>query len=570
MIKKEWKIDVIYILFLLILNPVVFLGHGRFESIFPDAVAYITLGTDLLSEGMLYLEQWGHVDNGLILPPFYPFLIGIGRLLFFDDGLIMAELVSSVCIVLSIIPWFFYLSRLINREIAAVTILLIQFNYYYLYFGTLALSEATFIFTLSMGLWLAQKTFCTSTGGKKIAILLGLIAALIFLSRQIGIVFILVIMTIWLARSFLGTIQQRRQSQAITLYIIIGFSFLIVPYGIVLYEQTGQSIFTQHFRLGKYVVTQSQANQVILQQISGGDPNFFNKLGIDPTTITGFSKPTFEDTYAQRRRMRELLPDSSEMHGKIFEDKYENPLAEKIWEKIKQPNIVINNFINNFRHLEEPLGLVLPYIFLLTVISAFFIKVKTINVYTRILLPVFIITYWLVVSVFTGIIERYMHVIFILILVHILIEVSLIFKRFFPDATKKISVLGILLLFSSTLVATPRLFISADAKPKVGESANLLGDCSRLVDSEPVFSLHPLEAYLFGGRFRELPNDSLDKVAQYANNTKVKWLIIVDNSDQQIYYSKAGWLDNKNLENQYSEQIKLRCRDRGVSLYEFN
>ena len=62
----------------------------------------------------------------------------------------------------------------------------------------------------------------------------------------------------WIVRSLTGKKQQRRDSHTTTFYIILGFSLLIVPYGIALYSQTGQSILTQHFRMGDYVVTQSQ------------------------------------------------------------------------------------------------------------------------------------------------------------------------------------------------------------------------------------------------------------------------------------------------------------------------
>ncbi len=215
----------------------------------------------------------------------------------------------------------------------------------------------------------------------------------------------------------------------------------------------------------------------------------------------------------------------------------------------------------------------LPYIFLLTVISAISLKVESRNLYARRLLPLFIVIYLIFISLFTGVVERYMHVIFAFILAHVMIEAYLLVDRLLlVNMTRKLRVLGILLLFSTTLLSMPRLFTSAVAKPKVGERANLLGDCSQFVDNakEPVFSLHPIYAYLVGGRFRTLPNDSLEKVAQYADKTGVRWLITTG-SMEQIYYSKANWLKNKNLENQYPELVTLRCQaeDKLVYLYEF-
>ena len=63
--EKTWKRDVVYILLLFLLNPVVFLMHNRYGFILPDAVTYMTMGTDLLSDWVLYLQHWGHVDGGV-------------------------------------------------------------------------------------------------------------------------------------------------------------------------------------------------------------------------------------------------------------------------------------------------------------------------------------------------------------------------------------------------------------------------------------------------------------------------------------------------------------------------
>ena len=371
----------------------------------------------------------------------------------------------------------------------------------------------------------------------------------------------------WIVRSLTDKKQQRRNSQTTILYIILGFSLLVVPYGKTLYSQTGQSILTQHFRMGDYVVTQSQATQVIQQQEA---PDLLKKLNPPPST----GKEDYKEIYIQRRVMRELLPDSSEMYGYIVKERQEREgVAEIIWEKlISKPGLVVTNLTKNFRYLKDPIGNILPYFFLLTVISAFFIKIKNKNTYARRLLPTFLVAYLIIISFFTGVIDRYVHIIFGLVLAHTMTEAYLLIDRFLLiNVTNKQRVLGILLLFSATLLLIPRLFTTAVAKPKIGEHANLFGNCSRFVKNseEQVFSIHPADAYLVGGRFYILPNDSLEKIAQYAHKIGVRWLII--KSNEQNFYTMANWLKNKNLEKDYSDLLTLRCKAERklIYLYEF-
>ena len=440
--EKKWKKNTIYILILLLLNPVVFLMHNRYGFIFPDSITYMMMGKDLLADGMLYLQHWGHVDGGVVLPLLYPFFIGIGRV-FLDDGFIVAELVSSVCIILSSIPLFFYISRLTNREMALATVLLIQLNYYYLYFGTLALTEATFIFALCVGLWVAQRSFYATKLEKLTAFSLGIISALVFFSRQIGLIFFIVVISIWIFRSITERNQQRKKSLGTVLYITLGFSLLIVPYGMALYSQTGQSILTQHFRMGDYVVTQAQATQVIQQQ---GDLDLLNKL-----TPSSTGKETYEEIYIQRRVMRELLPDSSEMYSHVAKDSQEGrSIAESVWDKFRnKPSLVTRNLTKNFSYLKEPIGNILPYLFLVTFFSAFLLKIENKNTYARRLLPTLIVIYLIVLSFFSGVVDRYVQVIFGLVLVHIMVEVYLIVDRFLlVNVSNKQRMLGTLFLFS--------------------------------------------------------------------------------------------------------------------------
>ena len=87
---------------------------------------------------------------------------------------------------------------------------------------------------------------------------------------------------------------------------------------------------------------------------------------------------------------------------------------------------------------------------------------------------------------------------------------------------------------------------------------------------ESVFSAQPAGAYLIGGRFYALPNDSLEKIAEYARKTGVRWLAVVE-PNVRNHYTKVNWLQNISLENDYSELLALHCKAEGrmIYLYEF-
>src|SRR5690606_221019 len=63
--------------------------------------------------------------------------------------------------------------------------------------------------------------------------------------------------------------------------------------------------------------------------------------------------------------------------------------------------------------------------------------------------------------------------------------------------------------------------------------------------NQPMFALLPAYAYMSGGSYRVLPNDSLERVVHYGRLTGVRWLLVPENPREVIethFYGNAPWL----------------------------
>jgi hypothetical protein len=90
---------------------------------------------------------------------------------------------------------------------------------------------------------------------------------------------------------------------------------------------------------------------------------------------------------------------------------------------------------------------------------------------------------------------------------------------------------------------------------------------------EPVFSIGPYHAYVAGGTWRVLPNDSLEKIAKYAAHTGVRWMIVVHKPQPEVsaYKLAKNWYLDKSLLREYRHLVNLRAvsRDSQSFLFEF-
>jgi hypothetical protein len=147
-------------------------------------------------------------------------------------------------------------------------------------------------------------------------------------------------------------------------------------------------------------------------------------------------------------------------------------------------------------------------------------------------------------SCFTDTISRYIHILFPFVIMHIAGELF-VFSRAMAGTLKR-RVWGFLIpcvAFGAFAAATPKYFNAPGLFPKVGFVETAFKEMRDRVRGEPVFSLFPFPAYLSGGLYRVLPNDSLEKVAAYGRRTGVRWLLISwtgHTRSELTFYNRAG------------------------------
>ena len=252
---KPWHLDFFCVALIVGLNPITHFFNCSPKIFSPDTIAYLTLGRDLFSKGFFYIASWGHIDNGLIYPPLYPFFIACGNL-FFGEPLKVAEWVSCLSALAASIPIYLYLKQTTNRVVAVLTAFLIQINLYYFSFGMRPLSEATFLFTLSCTVFLTLLLFRNSMSNRRgLSLIVGLSCALVFLSRQIGIVVFLFLLGFFLLQGLTFDRPERKAVFKKTLFMALGWLIVIAPYTLIIYHQTGHHPLQQNFSTAGHEVT---------------------------------------------------------------------------------------------------------------------------------------------------------------------------------------------------------------------------------------------------------------------------------------------------------------------------
>jgi 4-amino-4-deoxy-L-arabinose transferase-like glycosyltransferase len=514
---------------LFITNPIIYYFNATISNPQPDSATYMALADRIIENGTLYLHGWVHIDNGLILPPIYPTLIALTKN--FSDIAVASQWVSSFAILASIIPIFLYVRHLINIPIALITSLTIQLNFLYLYYGTAILTEATFIFFFSIGLIVLQKTIKSPNITK--ACLLGLIACLLFLTRQIGIFFIFTAIPLIL---ILNWQQPYKYKLKVTLACIVGFCILFIPYSIALYNQTQKTALTQQYRMNLYTV-ESETDDTIYQE----------------------TKESYSDIFIQRRENRRLLPDSTEMYGQLLNVQSHSTFFDKL-DIIR----ILNNGIKNFQHISNIFGYVFTIIFILSLFSSIFIRTKSDNDSRRLVIPVFIISYIAFVSLFTGSISRYIDVIFPFIIVLTISELYFFSKIIFKITEKKYQYLCYSIIVTGIIIFMPSWYFHGTRMPLNIVNSDPLYQCRKLITNKAsIFSIHPGTALTLGGTYRVLPNDNFEKITEYARKTNVNWLALSSSpadTGETGLYNHSDWLKQGiGFEKEYPELIDLRC-----------
>lgn len=537
---KPVYIDLFFISALLLLNPAfVYINHSP-RIFYMDTLIYLAMAGELFSSGQLFVASWGHVDTGVILSPVYPLFIAFGNI-FSNNLLLLAEMVSSVCAITASIIFYFILRKIMGRFFALLTLLVIQINYHYFYISLSPLTEASFLLALSISSWMAMKVVSDPENIRNIdALLLGVACGLTFLTRQIGLSFLIYIVLFMLLT---GNYKKYGALAGKLFIILAGFTIMFAPYSTALYLQTETHPFQQEFRMGQYKILSNDSK--VLAEISA---------------IDDIPENSYEDIYSKRRLMFKLLPDSSEMYANIFTGaKNRNNALAVLSENLGEPLNYYKKVSGNVGHLTGILGQFMMFSFLLSCLLPFVLKYSSKRDLKRILLPAFVIFYMLLVSAFTDKIPRYIIPIFPFCVIHVFSEFYTVTNKIFS----KKSAIGCFILFVGlSVLFLPRSYKELPVYEKVIDSQIAYAKIKEYVGGDTMFALAPYHSYVAGAKYRTMPNDTLDKVAQYGKKTGVKWIIVnrVSGSLQElIYYNNLDWYLNPGQFDPDSKYIEYCC-----------
>ncbi|MFT5350139.1 MAG: hypothetical protein ACI9MF_000954 [Gammaproteobacteria bacterium] len=280
---------------------------------------------------------------------------------------------------------------------------------------------------------------------------------------------------------------------------------------------------------------------------------------------------SYRDIYAKRRLMLKLLPDSSEMYSSLVTKSDKNiSVTELFFENFRNPISYYKKVLTNFKHLSDVTGEIMMFLFLISCLSPLVLKYSSDTDLNRLLLPSFILFYLLFISGFTDKIPRYVVPIFPFCIIHAVSEFYLMANK---RCNKIVLSLFFILFTGIALVSMPQSYRELPVSRKLYEFQTDYSQIRDNVNGEAMFSFVPYNSYMLGGKFRSMPNDSLDKVAEYGRKTGVKWILVNrDSSTLQdlIYYVNLDWYLNPALHDPESRHIKYCCetKDGLVSVFE--
>jgi hypothetical protein len=549
-------IDILAILALLLLHPVLYhldSSRGYFP---PDAVGYLVFAENFLAKGLLYVES-GIAGTGQILPPFYPFLILIGNILV-GDVIITSELVSSVSVIASSVVFYFIIRQFGGTFLAFVGALGVQLNYQLNLWAISPLTEATFILVLACSLWLS--TYAIRNKGFAFSFVLGVMLALVFFTRQVGIIlipfFLLVIF-----------VASPRKFHLNSLAVIVGLGVLLVPYIYILNEQ-GNEIGA---RFSAFDQSWSKHEKISINDVEEETQIYLRQLRDLPSDDYG-------DVYVKRRMFRQLLPDSSAM----LQDIDMEPLLPSrkgvrarllgIWTSLDEFD---DRLLSNIKFIYESVGFIVCFVFCVTLMTPIWISRNREFLLSRLLIGGFVLFFLLSISLLTGLIDRYVLILVPFMLLHIFREAAWLLRQDWQTS----KVMWTTPLFFSIVVfacafSQPTNYSNVQLFPKgtleqIGES-----NFRKFVGSgELVFAIGSFHAFVAGGTWAVLPNDSLEKIAEYAAHTGVRWMVVVHKPQPEVsaYKLAKNWYLDKSLLRQYRHLVDLRAvsRDGQSFLFEF-
>lgn len=535
-----------------VLVPIAVALHLRFPGqahLSKDGIAYLIYSRDLLEGLALHLPAWIHVDSGMILPPVFPFLIGLANGIFSGsdtDAIMVAKHVSTVCLSLASIPLYFLLKSWTSRTVSLFAVGGIHLNLSYWAIGGSGLTESTFVLVVAAALVVLLR--CSEDFNARLGILLGLVCALAFLTRQIGLI-VFPLCLGWLALASIGRGFTLKRSVRMLAVVSLGFFVIFANYAGLLYAQTGQHPFQQAFRWNRYAV--STQDPAVLEEIA--------RISAKPTEHYG-------QLYAQRRLMFQLTPDGAEMYHFLLESDSTpknsglDP-ANEARSLIQVARDVASNLEGNLDHLHRMIGSFYYWAFLLATLSVFLPPVRKWSPWRRRIVLAFVWTYIFSLSFLGDLVARYMVVLIPFVVIASAIEFFRVARALTRnDKATAIFAIGVVCVGTFFM---PRLDPSQTPRKLDDRQWPQLGFRGSVERGTRVLALNPLDTYLIGGSWMILPNDSLERVVAYGRKTNTLWIFVarypMRAADEAYYAQKAGWYRDRHLELHYPDLVQ-RCQ----------
>jgi len=456
-----------------------------------------------------------------------------------------------------------FISYLIIRQLgnpfyAFLGALAIQLTYQLNLWAITPLTEATFILILAVSLWVALRVIRTK--GPVWLFVLGAMLALVFFTRQVGIILV----PFFLLVAFFAVPRRFHYSPLI---LLAGLALFLVPYMLILHSQGNRigadlSAFEQHWSTGKGISVDS-VDKSTLEYVR---------------SIRNTPENNYEDAYVKRRLLRQLLPDSTAMLSQInFAPQNDvqtgiNKWLTFVW---NSRNGMGERLLFNAKILYETMGNIVFVAFFITLLTPLLIGRKREALLSRYLIGGFVLYYLIALSVLTGLIDRYVTILAPFVLLHIFLEVVRLVSF------GRLRVRGIPL---APIIITVTVAACSYSQPENYSDVPLFAKGSLeqhgesnfrkfVATGEPIFSIAPFHAYVSGGIWRAMPNDSLEKIAKYAAQEGVRWLVVVHKPQSEVraYVHAKSWYLDKSLLREYRHLVGLRAisRDGRSFLFQF-
>lgn len=556
----QWHFDSIAILIILICNPVSLCFECDMQYYPPDSVLYAYLADEFRAGNWsMVLYGVNHIDSGVLLPPLFPALMAMFEP-FVDDLYLAAPMISKLSALLTLVVSYLLLKTMSNRLVAVVCVILIPLGAQYYQAVFSPLTESLFMLMLIILCFSVSKYFLklhitTKKRTLFYGLLIGCICTFTYYTRQIGF-FTYIFITLFVITSILLNRDHVKKLLSLWLYVVIGSVVSLTPYIIAIWSETGQLPIKQHLRQKHYVVTTNDSEVVKLKN----------------QRVESKKTDRFERMLERRRDGRRLTPDGREMLGRVILTKSATQLQKQA-SATSTALVNLNKFLSRFKRdlsrntiaLIKSFGLVNFTLFCLSSLLPFIYRSTQLQRELRLIVPIIVPTYIICLSIFGGSgIERYALILIPLMTIQLASECFQAWRQI----TNKIKIrlkplLATLLLavFSCAHVAAqPFLFTNIELQPNTVMLHKIFKEMRSKIEGEPVFAISPYFSWLAGGKHRVMPNDSLEKILQYAKHTQTRWLLVDQrpNAASNHYYRFVeDWYKPGNIDQDYPGKLRL-------------